>query len=396
MKKICIFFTMVLCYTLGMAQNLDRARFEKDWRHLSAYCCAQYEIQYLNFINGQLPKPDSRIENTVRELQTVSLENVGAGFTEVKSFHDKISILNNSDAVLIYSYYDSISNLPNSSKTLDALFIRLSDQELSLDSLKTSLTDRIVAVYAQKSQASLESDGSLFTKLSIMDISFIVCNIILLILLIIVLVKMGSLNDNITDLRKSISDLKDDIHRKNNPTLASGSSNNKKEIVDLVNRITRVESAILSLNSKMSEASSPSKPDNTHVARDVKTTPKSDFDEPSQPKRDEEPKSAETSLKKGVPLYLKNFNAGTMKECTANDAQYELILPDAQSLSGEFTFVGDINSALATKDATFEDVCDLENWSMSSKSCDTVEKGKAEKVSDGKWKVIKKAKVKFS
>lgn len=387
---------MVLCYTFGMAQNLDRAQFEKDWRHLSAYCCAQYEIQYLNFINGQLPKPDSRIENTVRELQTVSLENVGVGFPVVKSYLDKRSISDDSKVALIYSYYDSISNLPNASQTLDALFIRFDAQELSLDSLKTSLTDKIVAAYAQNSQTLSESDNSLFSKLSVMDISLIVCNIILLIFLIIVFVKMGSLHDDISVLQERFSELKADFRKKNNPTITSETSSNKKEIVDLSNRISRVESVVLSLNSKMSEASSPSKPDNTHVARDVKTTPKSDFDEPSQPKRDEEPKSAETSLKKGVPLYLKNFNAGTMKECPATDAQYELILPDAQSLSGEFIFVGDINSALATKDATFDDVCDLENWSMSSKSCDTVEKGKAEKVSDGKWKVIKKAKVKFS
>lgn len=387
---------MVLCYTFGMAQNLDRARFEKDWRHLSAYCCAQYEIQYLNFINGQLPKPDSRIENTVRELQTVSLENVGVDFPVVKRYLDKRSISDDSNVALIYSYYDSISNLPNASQTLDALFIRLNAQELSLDSLKTSLTDKIVAAYAQKSNASLESDGSLFTKLSIVDISLIACNIILLILIIILFVKMGSLHDDITVLRNRISDLKDDIRRKSNPTLSSDSSSNKKEIVDLTNRISRVESVVLTLNSKVSEASGFSKTEVSRGTQEVKTTPKANFDEPSQPKLDVEPKSVEPSLKKSVPLYLKNFNAGTMKECPVTDAQYELILPDAQSLSGEFTFVGDINSALATKDATFDDVCDLENWSMSSKSCATIEKGKAEKVSDGKWKVIKKAKVKFS
>jgi hypothetical protein len=85
-----------------------------------------------------------------------------------------------------------------------------------------------------------------------------------------------------------------------------------------------------------------------------------------------------------------------MKECSKTDAQYELGLIDAHATTGEYIFIGDINSALATKDATFEDICELLNWSMSSKSCTTIEAGKAEKVIDGKWKVIKKAKVKFS
>jgi hypothetical protein len=97
---------------------------------------------------------------------------------------------------------------------------------------------------------------------------------------------------------------------------------------------------------------------------------------------------------KPVVLYLKNFKDGEMRECSKQESQYELHLNNEGDSVGEFFFVGNPEAAVAKKDPTFAGVCDYDNWNTNSKTCHSVEKGRAQKISDGKWEATKKARVK--
>lgn len=97
---------------------------------------------------------------------------------------------------------------------------------------------------------------------------------------------------------------------------------------------------------------------------------------------------------KNVVLYLKNFKNGEMRECSKQESQYELHLNREDDSVGEFYFAGNPATAIATKDSTFAGVCDYDNWNTNSKTCHSVEKGRAQKISDGKWEATKKARVK--
>ncbi|MGN0187828.1 MAG: hypothetical protein ACI392_08825 [Paludibacteraceae bacterium] len=91
-------------------------------------------------------------------------------------------------------------------------------------------------------------------------------------------------------------------------------------------------------------------------------------------------------------IYLKNFRDGILSECKESDAQFKVIQKSGTTAS--FRFCGDVATAIATKDATFADVCELIDWSNSVRSIKTIEDGQIRVYSEGKWSVIKPAKVK--
>ena len=395
MKKICIFFTMVLCYTLGMAQNLDQNKLSSDWARAVTYCCAQYEVQYFKFLDPE--QKNSFTENILKDLSLVKLDATNLGMQYINGRLKERKCLEDAGVKYIYTYFDSISTLPINERKFDVLFPIIKLDKLSFETFAGELRSVVRDAYTQAPNTSKSTESSLNWDVSLVEIVLMVLALSLLIIVIVLIVKISSIQSDVDCLRNSLKSAKTDIdihmlkHNKGNISGATSVKSKDKGLDALSLRVSYVESAMKQLSSRLDantkkevKSATNTEPSSSRSEISTKEAPSIAPNEPTSP------------AKSGVSIYLKNFNAGTMKECPASDTQYELILPDAQSLSGEFTFVGDINSALATKDATFEDVCDLEKWSMSSKSCDTVEKGKAEKVSDGKWKVIKKAKVKFS
>lgn len=92
-------------------------------------------------------------------------------------------------------------------------------------------------------------------------------------------------------------------------------------------------------------------------------------------------------------LYAKQFDKGELKICNKSDAFYKLqIVSDDEA---KFEFCGDLSRAMNNFNAVFDDVIDHSRSSSSATKCNTVEKGEAKRISDSKWKVVKKAKIEF-
>lgn len=91
-------------------------------------------------------------------------------------------------------------------------------------------------------------------------------------------------------------------------------------------------------------------------------------------------------------IYLKNFKEGILSECRESEAQFcSTNINDSQI---SFNFCGDMAAAIATKDATFDDVCELIGWQSNVRSLYPIADGTARKYSEGKWKVEKQAQIK--
>ena len=92
-------------------------------------------------------------------------------------------------------------------------------------------------------------------------------------------------------------------------------------------------------------------------------------------------------------LYAKQFDKGELKICNISDAFYKLqIVSDDEA---KFEFCGDLSRAMNNFNAVFDDVADYSGSSSAAKKCNTIEKGEAKRINDNKWKVVKKAKIKF-
>ena len=91
--------------------------------------------------------------------------------------------------------------------------------------------------------------------------------------------------------------------------------------------------------------------------------------------------------------YAKNFKDGFMNQCSPDVAQFRLsIKGDGVSF---FEFCGDFETAKANVDGTFDGVCKIEGGLDGSSRITTVSAGEASLQSNGKWKVIKPATIKF-
>lgn len=91
-------------------------------------------------------------------------------------------------------------------------------------------------------------------------------------------------------------------------------------------------------------------------------------------------------------FFAKNFGDNLLKVVSQEEAQYEL----EQTTANEsiFTYCGDFMTACSNRDAIFDGVCQLIGNIRSASKITTIEKGTAT-LENGKWKVTKKATLKF-
>lgn len=91
-------------------------------------------------------------------------------------------------------------------------------------------------------------------------------------------------------------------------------------------------------------------------------------------------------------FFAKNFGDNLLKVVSQEEAQYEL----EQTTANEsiFTYCGDFMTACSNRDAIFDGVCQLIGNIRSATKITTIEKGTAT-LENGKWKVTKKATLKF-
>lgn len=90
-------------------------------------------------------------------------------------------------------------------------------------------------------------------------------------------------------------------------------------------------------------------------------------------------------------VYLKKYNKDLMKEVSRSDAQYRLTRESDDA--GTFEFCGDIETAIANIDSTFDDICDLSGDRFHGTSIENVQKGVAQLAQEGLWQVTKKANI---
>lgn len=371
---------MGVCYAICMAQPLDTARIEANWDNIIAYCCAQYEIDYLRSTN---PTTNGDV---IAKLKGVSLGNSGLNMTYVRNANQ--SIQNGSVINGFEHYFDSLASVSKKIQSWDALFIEVNVNQYSSKQKAEELRENLKTTYTYRPAIKEKSyEMSLLDEISLVEIILIVLVVLLLVAVTVAFAKISSDRTNLDYIRSRVRNLEENAYSSSNKASnkeysRKSSSDASSTLADLTSRVSRLESVVASMKAKsVSEKSD-----------DNKEAVKEDTDSRSK----EAMRNQETSKQSFFSVYLKNFNEGIMKECVVDEAQYELLLQDKQSSTGEFMFVGNIEAALATKDATFDYVCDLENWSLSAKSCRTTENGKAEKMSDGKWRVVRKGKVKFS
>lgn len=385
MKKGFLLIVMALCCTLSMAQSIDRKRVHSDWNKLVVFCCASYEIHYLEDIESE--RNNEQVQDILNELNSIVNDSTQLEMSVIWNIISKPNLFvgntigNRMSA--IYNHFDTINSSLPRKDDFELLFPkRVSD--ISFEPFALKLRSEVASKYEQ----SVQNQNVVFSKFSLFEIIGMVFILIFTIISIVLIRKICLLNSKVSNLDRKILQVENRVNSaKNTPNTLSKLT----DITSLANKIDRIERAILDINNRIALL-----PKETKTVHQPKSNETTKFVEGNVKEDSDQETKVVASVKSSISLFLKNFNNGIMKECSKTDAQYELGLIDAHATTGEYIFIGDINSALATKDATFEDICELLNWSMSSKSCTTIEAGKAEKVIDGKWKVIKKAKVKFS
>lgn len=91
-------------------------------------------------------------------------------------------------------------------------------------------------------------------------------------------------------------------------------------------------------------------------------------------------------------FYAMNFRDTLLKVVSREEAQYEL--ERTSTNEALFTYCGDFETACSNRDAVFDGVCQLIGNIQLATKIRTIEKGTAA-LENGKWKVIKKAIIKF-
>lgn len=385
MKKGFLLIVMALCCTLSMAQSIDRKRVRSDWNKLVVYCYAKYEIEYLKSI--VLEDQNDQVREIISALDSISSVPHQSKLSVIWDITSKLDGSSENKNYFFnsktYHYFDSIASLTPRKDDFELLFPK-TFSDVSFDDFALKLRSEVVSKY----EHSVQNQNVVFSKFSLFEIIGMVFILVFTIINIVLIKKICLLNSKVSNLDRKILQVENRVNSAKN---TSNTLSKLTDISSLANKIDRIERAILDINNRI--ALLPKETKTVHQPNPNETTK---FVEGYAKEDSAHETKLVASVKSGISIFLKNFNKGIMKECSKTDAQYELGLIDAHATTGEYIFIGDINSALATKDATFEDICELLNWSMSSKSCTTIEAGKAEKVIDGKWKVIKKAKVKFS
>ena len=369
MKRIIIVVVSGLCCALCMAQTLDTAKIKSEWPSIVAVCCAQQEVDFLS----SCPQDDKL---------SAGIQKLNNGLNDPKKLHwgyikNVNKDIQSQKIKTIELYYDTLNNVPDTVKikSWEKLFpAETIDEKYNTKTTSEKLKKQLEDQYAQKSKKNESPIQETSSSLSTIDIVLLVIVLFLLSAIVYGLIRIYLEKEEIEKIKEQLEGLRE--YSKTNISVSYDQS--------ITEKLTKIYGSRLDLLEKRMDSLKIIEVSNTQTS-----APKVQSNE-RQPLANREPVNP---VNNSILVYLKNFNEGVMKECSQKEAQYALTLSNTQATSGEFEFIGNIDSALATKDATFDYVCELENWSMSAT---TIGKGKVDKISEGKWRVTQKGKVKFS
>jgi hypothetical protein len=93
--------------------------------------------------------------------------------------------------------------------------------------------------------------------------------------------------------------------------------------------------------------------------------------------------------------YLKMKSGDYLSQESDSQENCKFKLFDINGDTAKFEFCGNEQDAIANKNATFDTVCEDSNYVANATHIENLEPGEVRRQPDGKWKVIKKAKIKF-
>ena len=192
---------------------------------------------------------------------------------------------------------------------------------------------------------------------------FIILFVLVLILLACVIILFIRYNVLANDLleerrkRRAIGDKVDDLTKRLNPTTQQQRTTPNNSVIQITSKLKVEQNAM-------------------HT---------------SSPATTEEP--LETSVEQdNHSLYAKTFKNGLLKECSREEADFEIFNIDGDT--ARFEFCGNETKAISNSDSTFDDICDREGILDGATAINNIVSGEVRR-QDGKWKVTKKAKIKF-
>ena len=206
-----------------------------------------------------------------------------------------------------------------------------------------------------------------------------------------------SLKQEITTLKSSVKSLESELEKlKDWKECNSGTQGSSKSAPDTKNISKCSEKCSGNIPQNNKEKQSKKITDETKSnASDVTSDERMPVDEVASQSKDKEECVSKEKLdgQQETFLYAKQFDKGELKICNISDAFYKLqIVSDDEA---KFEFCGDLSRAMNNFNAVFDDVADYSGSSSAAKKCNTIEKGEAKRINDNKWKVVKKAKIKF-
>jgi hypothetical protein len=108
------------------------------------------------------------------------------------------------------------------------------------------------------------------------------------------------------------------------------------------------------------------------------------------------PPKIEKPVVKSNVIYLKTKSGDYLYHESDNQENSKFKLFDINGDKAKFEFCGNEQSAIDNKNSIFDNVCEYSNYSSGVTHITNIEPGEVYRQHDGRWKVIKKAKIKFS
>lgn len=215
------------------------------------------------------------------------------------------------------------------------------------------------------------------------------------ILILFVVYGLYSLKQVITTLKSCVKSLESELEKlKDWKECNSGTHGSSKSAPDTKN-ISKCSEKCSGNKPQNNKEKQPEKDETKSNASDVTSDERMPVDEVASQSKDKEECVSKEKLDglQETFLYATQFDKGELKICNISDAFYKLqMVSDDEA---KFEFCGDLSRAMNNFNAVFDDVIDHSGSSSSATKCNTVEKGEAKRISDSKWKVVKKAKIEF-
>ena len=417
MKKTILCIISVLCYTLCIAQNVDNEKLQKEWDQVLDYVCCKYTNEYINqFLQWRLSegkKLDAEKKGYTEQIKPV-LD--GVTIHNPLKRDSLISLVQNNEwrivgVRFVNDFYNNRNQEEKSINTLLILSAFNQNTQKWLDNTKKELYNELTqhyksggnthpvqdAVAAQTQDTNEAVGGSLSqpepepkSEKKYMPLRY---HILLMVIVVLILLwyhfRLKNIDKKCDKLTLFNETIDKPINKQIKEYLNQGGTQlyQKKEALS----DSEIEAiAILVYNKiKNQQGNAFGNAINNKPQQESFPQHQQDMRHPqvaqSQPPRNEE------------YVYLKNFKEGKLRVVdNQSDAQYRIVLTKNQN-EAEIDFIGNMESAIATPDATFGDICDIIHQSDSNfKQCVLSKKPQVQKQEDGRWKVISKGEVMFS